>query len=178
MHYAVPIIIGIVFGFLLQKSQITKFETIVNVLRFKDFTVIKFMMSAIVVGMIGLYLMIDAGMIPNIMRYISPVRIAGIAIGGTIFGVGFALLGGWPGQSAAALGEGRLDSFWGLIGIFTGALIYGELYNTFRVSLLKTGYMGKMTFPILFDILNPWIIIIPFVVFVLILFFVLEKFKL
>ncbi len=94
MHYAVPIIIGIVFGFLLQKSQITKFETIVNVLRFKDFTVIKFMMSAIVVGMIGLYLMIDAGMIPNIMRYISPVRIAGIAIGGTIFGVGFALLGG------------------------------------------------------------------------------------
>ena len=94
MHYAVPIIIGIVFGFLLQKSQITKFETIVNVLRFKDFTVIKFMMSAIVVGMIGLYLLIDAGMIPNIMRYISPVRIAGIAIGGTIFGVGFALLGG------------------------------------------------------------------------------------
>ena len=94
MYYVVPILIGIVFGFLLQKTQITKFETIVNVLRFKDFTVIKFMMSAIVVGMIGLYLMIDAGMIPNIMRYISPVRVAGIAIGGTIFGVGFAMLGG------------------------------------------------------------------------------------
>ena len=94
MHYLIPILIGIVFGFLLQRTQITKFETIVNVLRFKDFTVIKFMMSAIVVAMVGLYIMIDAGMIPNILRYISPVRIAAIAVGGTIFGIGFALLGG------------------------------------------------------------------------------------
>ncbi|SFV60892.1 hypothetical protein MNB_SV-14-1142 [hydrothermal vent metagenome] len=52
------------------------------------------MMSAIVVGMVGLYIMIEAGMVPNILRYISPVRIAAIAVGGTIFGVGFALLGG------------------------------------------------------------------------------------
>ena len=94
MNYFVPILIGIVFGFLLQRTQITKFETIVNVLRFKDFTVIKFMMSAIVVAMVGLYLMIEAGMVPNILRYISPVRIAAIGVGGTIFGVGFALLGG------------------------------------------------------------------------------------
>jgi uncharacterized membrane protein len=94
MSYLIPVLIGVVFGFLLQKAAITKFETIVNVLRFKDFTVIKFMMSAIAVAMVGLYLMIDADMIPNIMRYVSPVRIAGIAIGGTIFGIGFALLGG------------------------------------------------------------------------------------
>ena len=94
MNYLIPILIGIAFGFLLQRANITKFETIVNVLRFKDLTVIKFMMSAIIVAMIGLYLMIDAGMIPNIMRYVSPVRLAAIAIGGTIFGVGFALLGG------------------------------------------------------------------------------------
>jgi hypothetical protein len=71
-----------------------------------------------------------------------------------------------------------LDSFWGLIGIFLGALIYGEVYNSLRVSFLKIGYMGKMTFPALLNILNPWYIIIPFVVFVLILFFVLEKFRL
>ena len=94
MNYIIPILIGVGFGFLLQKANITKFESIVNVLRFKDLTVIKFMMSAIVVAMVGLYLMIEADMIPNIMRYVSPVRVAAIAIGGTIFGVGFALLGG------------------------------------------------------------------------------------
>jgi uncharacterized membrane protein len=94
MHYIAPILIGIVFGFLLQRTQITKFETIVNVLRFKDLTVIKFMMSAIAVAMVGLYLMVDNGLIPNIIRYISPLRIGAIAVGGTIFGVGFALLGG------------------------------------------------------------------------------------
>ncbi len=94
MNYIIPILIGVCFGFLLQKANITKFESIVNVLRFKDLTVIKFMMSAIAVAMVGLYLMIEADMIPNIMRYVSPVRVAAIAIGGTIFGVGFALLGG------------------------------------------------------------------------------------
>ena len=94
MNYIIPILIGVCFGLLLQKANITKFESIVNVLRFKDLTVIKFMMSAIAVAMVGLYLMIEADMIPNIMRYVSPVRVAAIAIGGTIFGVGFALLGG------------------------------------------------------------------------------------
>jgi len=89
-----PLIIGIIFGFLLQRTQITKFETIVNVLRFKDFTVIKFMMSAICVTMIGFYLMAEHGLIGNIMRYIAPVRIAAIVVGGIIFGIGFALLGG------------------------------------------------------------------------------------
>ncbi len=93
-YYIAPILIGIAFGFLLQKANINKYETIVEELRFRDLTVIKFMMSAIVVAMIGLYLMIEAGMIPNIMRYVSPVRIAGIAVGGTIFGIGFAILGG------------------------------------------------------------------------------------
>ncbi len=94
MHVILPLIIGIIFGFLLQRTQITKFETIVNVLRFKDFTVIKFMMSAICVTMIGFYLMAEHGLIGNILRYIAPVRIAAIIVGGIIFGIGFALLGG------------------------------------------------------------------------------------
>ena len=43
---------------------------------------------------------------------------------------------------------------------------------------MKIGYYGKLTFPILFNLTNPWIIIIPFVIFVLVLFFILEKFDL
>ncbi len=59
-----------------------------------------------------------------------------------------------------------------------GCLIYGEVYNTLRVSFLKIGYYGKLTFPILLNLMNPWIIIIPFVIFVIILFIILEKFGL
>ena len=94
MNIFLPLIIGVIFGFLLQRTQITKYETIVNVLRFKDFTVIKFMMSAIAVTMVGFYLMAEHGMLGNILRYIAPVKIAAIAIGGFLFGIGFALLGG------------------------------------------------------------------------------------
>ncbi len=94
MVYIFPILVGIIFGFLLQKTEITKFETIVNVLRFKNFTVIKFMMTAIAVGMVGVHLMMEFGVLTNVIRYISPTNIAAIAVGGTIFGAGFALLGG------------------------------------------------------------------------------------
>ena len=94
MKVFLPLLIGAIFGFLLQRTQITKFETIVNVLRFKDFTVIKFMMSAIAVTMVGFYLMAEHGMLGNLLRYIAPLRIAAIMIGGFIFGIGFALLGG------------------------------------------------------------------------------------
>ncbi len=59
-----------------------------------------------------------------------------------------------------------------------GCFIYGEVYNTLRVSFLKIGYMGKLTFPILLNLMNPWVIIIPFVIFVIILFIILEKFGL
>jgi len=94
MKVFLPLLIGAIFGFLLQRTQITKFETIVNVLRFKDFTVIKFMMSAIAVTMIGFYFMAEHGMLGNLLRYIAPLRIAAIMLGGFIFGIGFALLGG------------------------------------------------------------------------------------
>jgi len=52
------------------------------------------------------------------------------------------------------------------------------MYNSLRVSFLKIGYYGKMTFLTLFNIFNPWVIIIPFVIGVLILFVILEKFNL
>ena len=54
-----------------------------------------------------------------------------------------------------------------------GCFIYGEVYNALRVSFLKIGYMGKLTFPILLNLMNPWVIIIPFVIFVIILFIIL-----
>ena len=71
-----------------------------------------------------------------------------------------------------------MDSLFGFIGILIGCFIYGEMYGFLRHTILRIGYMGKLTFPILFNLMNPWVIIIPFVIFVLILFFILEKFNL
>ena len=41
--------LGVIFGFTIHKSRMTRYETIVGLLRLRDFTMLKVMLSAIVV---------------------------------------------------------------------------------------------------------------------------------
>jgi len=90
-HLLIALILGIVFGFALNKAGLTKYHKIVNVFRFTDMAVLQFMMTALVVAMIGLYGLRAFGLIefPNI----PGTYIVGNLIGGLIFGFGMALTG-------------------------------------------------------------------------------------
>ena len=85
------LILGVAFGFALNKAGLTQYHKIVNVFRFTDMAVLQFMMTALVVAMGGLYGLRALGLIafPNI----PATYIAGNVIGGLIFGVGMALTG-------------------------------------------------------------------------------------
>lgn len=89
--YLLALIFGLAFGFSLNKAGLTRYHKIVNVFRFTDLSVLKFMMTALVVAMSGLYLLRGLGVIefPNI----PATYIAGNLIGGAIFGVGMAITG-------------------------------------------------------------------------------------
>ena len=50
------LIIGIIFGFLLQKGGVSKYDIIMGQLRLTDFTVVKIILTAIVVTMLGITL--------------------------------------------------------------------------------------------------------------------------
>ena len=150
------LVTGFIFGFFLQKGQVVKYERIVGALRLQDFTIIKFMLSAILVGMVGIYLMKDLGLIE--LRIKSTVLGANI-IGGLVFGIGFGLLGYCPGTAMGAVGEGRMDAFWGgILGMLAGAGIYAEAYTLIKGNLLTWGSLGKITLSSVFGI-NHWIII-------------------
>ena len=87
----IALFVGVFFGFSLNKAGLTKYNTIVNVFRFTDLTVLKFMMTALVVAMSGLYALRGLGLIefPNV----PATYIVGNLVGGLIFGVGMALTG-------------------------------------------------------------------------------------
>jgi hypothetical protein len=55
MTIIAPLFIGFLVGFLLHKGGMTRYHKIVNVFRFTDMAVLKFMMSSLVVGLIGIY---------------------------------------------------------------------------------------------------------------------------
>ena len=87
----IAMVLGIFFGFSLNKAGLTKYHKIVNVFRFTDMAVLQFMMTALVVSMSGLYGLRALGLIefPNI----PATYIVGNLVGGLVFGVGMALSG-------------------------------------------------------------------------------------
>lgn len=90
-NYILALILGVFFGLSLQKAGLTKYHKIVNVFRFTDFAVLKFMMTALIVSMTGLYTLKWMGIIT--FPAAPATYIAGNVLGGLIFGVGMAFTG-------------------------------------------------------------------------------------
>jgi hypothetical protein len=91
MTYVIALFLGVGFGFSLNKAGLTRYNKIVNVFRFTDMAVLKFMLTAMVVSMAGLYTLRGLGLIQ--FPTIPSTYIVGNMIGGLIFGIGMALTG-------------------------------------------------------------------------------------
>ena len=153
------LITGMLFGFLLQKGRVLRYDKQLAALRLTDMTIVKFMLTSVLVAMVGVYLLKDLGVVK---LSIKPTVLGGNIIGGLLFGVGWGLFGYCPGTAVGALGEGRWDTIWGLLGMLTGAAVFAECYPVIRVSVLKWGDLGKITIPQVLGV-NHWVVIIAFV---------------
>ncbi len=162
---------GILFGFFLQKAEMLRYEKHLGAMLFKDFTLFKFMLSAVVVGMIGVYFLNDMGLVK---LSVKATVLGGNIAGGIILGIGWGLLGYCPGTIGGALGEGRWDAVWGILGMLTGGALYAETYPFFKSTLLTWGKFGKVTLPSVLGI-NHWILIALLMAGILLLFRTFEK---
>ncbi len=148
---------GIAFGFLLQKGGVTEYSVIVNQLLLVDFTVMKLMLSAVIIAMIGLHVMRHYG---YIQLHPANGTFGANVIGGLIFGVGFALLGYCPGTVAGAVGTGALDAlFGGMIGLVIGTGIFADLYPRLKTGILQKGPFPAVTVQELLH-LPVWVVIV------------------
>ena len=87
----IALVLGTGFGFALQKAGLTQYHKIVNVFRFTDLAVLKFMLTALIVAMAGLYGLSGLGLID--LPVPPQTYIVGNLLGGLVFGVGMALVG-------------------------------------------------------------------------------------
>ena len=165
------LVTGIFFGFFLQKGRVLRYDKQLGALRFMDMTIVKFMLSTVLVGMVGIYLLKDMGLIK---LSVKSTNLGGNIIGGLIFGAGWGLLGYCPGTSAGALGEGRWDALWGIVGMLVGAAIFAEVYPTLKTTILTWGNLGEITLPQLLG-LSHWVIVPVMIVGALVLFWWFEK---
>ncbi len=143
LRLSTALVVGLLFGFLLQKGGATDYRVLVNQLLLRDFTVLKIIFSAIVVGSLGFQLLLRAGLVdPSI----KPFKPKPIIIGGLIFGAGFALLGYCPGTLAGAIGSGSLHALLGAGGMVAGSSAFANLYTRMKGSIEK-GDRGELTIP-------------------------------
>lgn len=138
------LVFGILFGFLLQKGGVAKYEVLLGALLLTDFTVMKIILTAIVVGMVGIFGMHALGWVK---LHVKPTHYAANVAGGLLFGVGFALLGYCPGTGAAALGQGNYDAIAGIVGMLVGSHLYAELSRGIESSVMTWGNRGLIMLP-------------------------------
>lgn len=167
------LVTGILFGVLLQRARVLRFEKQIGALLLRDMTIVKFMFSAILVGMVGIYALHDLGVVKLSLK---PLILGGNIGGGLLFGFGWALLGFCPGTAGGAIGEGRWHALWGLAGMVAGAALYAELYPFMKKTVLTWGDYGKITIPQALGV-SHWLVIPAFIIAGLGLFWFLEKMK-
>lgn len=173
VNYIFALILGALFGFSLNKAGLTKYYKIVNVFRLTDLAVLKFMMTALVVAMSGLYVLRGLGMIT--FPSIPSTYIVGNVVGGLIFGVGMALSGYCPGTCVAGAGEGKLDYLIpGILGFLVGAVFFGLTYQQVMPKITALDKLGNVDLPDLLN-LNPYLFILLFGLIALLLFYAIDR---
>jgi hypothetical protein len=139
-------LIGIGFGFCLERAGFGSAKKLVSQFYLDDLAVFKVMFTAIVTAMLGVTYLGWIGWLDLSLVYLVPTYLFPQVVGGLILGVGFVVGGYCPGTSVAATATGRVDGLLYVAGIFAGMFAFAELYP-----LLKGFYLSgsgeAMTLP-------------------------------
>lgn len=155
---AIPI--GFIFGFGLYHTGFTNSRKVARVFYLKDVDVLVVMFSAIVTGMLGLWLLSLVGFIDVSKMYYLPTYLTPMAVGGLLFGIGMAMGGFCPGTAAASIATGRVDAMVFVLGYFGGSILFGDLFPVWG-DFYKSDYRGVYRLDELFGMnLGPVVLIL------------------
>ena len=115
------IVFGFAFGWLLHRGRVADYNTIVRQFLLKDFTVLKVMLTAIIVGGIGVFLLVQLG---YAKFHIKQSDLLAITLGAGLFGIGMVLYGYCPGTAVAAIGAGSVHALVGAFGMILDGILY------------------------------------------------------
>lgn len=138
------IILGLLFGFVLQKAGAANPQRIIDMLRLKDFHLMKVITFAIGISSLVLFLLLAINSI-DVTHVSIKASYLGVILGGAIFGLGWAGSGYCPGTGIVAIGTGRKDALFFILGGLAGALIFTLIYGSLVETFLFNSLGGKTT---------------------------------
>lgn len=138
------LLFGFAFGWLLQRGRVANANVIINQFRLRDFTVIKVMATAIIVGGIGVVLLHQGGFAAY---HIKPANLLGVGLGALLFGIGMAISGYCPGTGLAAVGTGSIHALATILGMVLGAILYAFSFDWIKAHILSIAALGPVRLP-------------------------------
>ena len=125
--------VGIFFGIVMYKSEAASWFRIYEMFHFASFHMYGIIGSAVIIGVIGVQYIKrkDVKTAQNQEMHLTPKKpgIYRYLIGGTIFGLGWALTGACPGPMFVLAGAGFYSILVVIAGSILGTLAYGLLHK-------------------------------------------------
>ena len=146
MSLVVAFVIGIGFGWFLERAGFGSARKLTAQFYFRDLSVFRVMFTAVVTAMLGLFYLGWLGVVDLSLVYISTTYLAPQALGGLLVGIGFVVGGYCPGTSMVALATGKVDALVNVLGIAFGVLVVGELWPSILGFAYSTD-LGRLTLP-------------------------------
>jgi uncharacterized protein len=142
----IAFVIGIGFGFFLERGGFGNGRKLAAQFYFTDMTVFKVMFTAIVTAMLGIYYLSVIGFVDLSLVYITPTFLLPQIVGGLLLGVGFVIGGYCPGTCIVSTATGRIDGAVYLLGMIAGIAVFGEAFPLFA-NFYSSTPMGQITLP-------------------------------
>jgi uncharacterized membrane protein YedE/YeeE len=146
----VALIIGIAFGWFLERSGMGSARKLAGQFYLTDLTVFKVMFTAILTAMLGVFWLGWLGVLDVSRIYVPETWILPQLVGGVVFGTGFAMAGLCPGTSCVSAATGRIDGVAVILGMYAGVFGTGLLFERLATFYASTP-RGAFTLP---DLLN------------------------
>ena len=147
----VAFVIGIGFGFFLERAGFGSARKLVSQFYLNDLAVFKVMFTAIVTAMLGATYLAWMGVLDLSLVYLTPTVLWPQLVGGLVLGIGFVIGGYCPGTSVASVATGRLDGLAFALGLPVGTLLFAEAFPWIR-GFYENGSVGVQTLPGVFDL--------------------------
>jgi uncharacterized protein len=142
----VAFLIGIGFGFFLERAGFGSAQKLVSQFYLNDLAVFKVMFTAIVTAMLGVTYLSWAGFLDLSLVYLVPTYWVAQVVGGLLLGVGFVVGGYCPGTSIVSTATGKLDGLVFVLGFAAGTLGFALAFPILK-GLYTAGAVGTQTLP-------------------------------
>ncbi len=144
LNLILALVIGIIFGFILERGGFGTAAHIAPVFYFKSLIVPKVMVAAIVTAATLIFLGSLFGYIDYSQIFIPTTYLWPYLVGGIFFGIGMVMSGWCPGTAVVGIASLKIDAIFFALGLLVGMFFYFDIYE-YIIDFANSGNLGKFT---------------------------------